>query len=222
MAGVTKTHLQLGDNNTAANNFMLTSQAADGTMKLARGNNGTTTQDILTVNAAGLITMVNGEILTVSKIQSGISQAATSGTSITFTGIPSWAKRITLMLNGVSKNSTSPIRVRIGSGSVEATGYLGMALRSLTGGAVGTASITAGFDCAGADVAASTNHGMIILTLVSANTWSCVLNVGLADASTMNTTTGTKTTAGALDRISLTSVNGTDTFTAGSVNIFYE
>ena len=53
MAGITKTHIQLGDSATATNNFMLTSQTADGTMKLARGNNGATTQDILTVNADG-------------------------------------------------------------------------------------------------------------------------------------------------------------------------
>jgi len=55
MSGVTKTHVQLGDSSTATNNFMLTAQAADGTMKLARGNNGATTQDIMTVNAAGKV-----------------------------------------------------------------------------------------------------------------------------------------------------------------------
>jgi len=33
---------------------------------------------------------------------------------------------------------------------------------------------------------------------------------------------GTKTISGVLDRIRLTTVNGTDTFDAGSVNILYE
>ena len=55
MAGITKAHIQLGDSATATNNFMLTAQAADGTMKLARGNNGATTQDVLTVSASGVV-----------------------------------------------------------------------------------------------------------------------------------------------------------------------
>jgi len=44
---------QLGLSVTPANNFTLTAEADNGTMKLARGNAGATTQDILTVDAAG-------------------------------------------------------------------------------------------------------------------------------------------------------------------------
>jgi len=57
MSGVTKTHVQLGDSLTATNNFMITAQAADGTMKIARGNNGATTQDILTVATDGRVSL---------------------------------------------------------------------------------------------------------------------------------------------------------------------
>jgi hypothetical protein len=53
MSGHIKTHVQLGDSNTPANNFTLTSQANDGSMKLARGNFNATTQDVMTVDAAG-------------------------------------------------------------------------------------------------------------------------------------------------------------------------
>ena len=53
MAGVTKTNIQLGDSLTATQNFTITAAAADGTMKLARGNAGATTQDVLTVDANG-------------------------------------------------------------------------------------------------------------------------------------------------------------------------
>lgn len=53
MAGTIKTQVQLGDSVTATQNFTLTSEAADGTMKLARGNKGATTQDILTIDTAG-------------------------------------------------------------------------------------------------------------------------------------------------------------------------
>lgn len=46
---------QLGLSNTPANNFTITAEADNGTLKLARGNAGATTQDILTVNASGLV-----------------------------------------------------------------------------------------------------------------------------------------------------------------------
>lgn len=55
MAGTIKSNVQLGDSATAANNFMLTAEANDGTLKLARGNQGATTQDVMTVDAAGKV-----------------------------------------------------------------------------------------------------------------------------------------------------------------------
>lgn len=53
MAGkITANVLQLGDSVTATQNFVLQSNV-DGSAKLARGNAGATTQDILTVDASG-------------------------------------------------------------------------------------------------------------------------------------------------------------------------
>jgi hypothetical protein len=49
---------QLGQSGTATQNFTLDATAADGTMKLARGNAGATTQDILTVDASGFLSAV--------------------------------------------------------------------------------------------------------------------------------------------------------------------
>lgn len=46
---------QLGLSGTPANNFTLDASADNGTMKLARGNAGATTQDIMTVDAAGKV-----------------------------------------------------------------------------------------------------------------------------------------------------------------------
>jgi len=45
--------VQLGSSATPANNFTLDASADNGTMKLARGNAGATTQDVMTVDAAG-------------------------------------------------------------------------------------------------------------------------------------------------------------------------
>lgn len=63
MAGTIKSNVQLGDSLTAAQNFVLTAAAADGTLKLARGNAGATTQDILTVDAAGIMSAVGGKLI---------------------------------------------------------------------------------------------------------------------------------------------------------------
>lgn len=59
MAGTVKTNnLQLGDSSTATQNFTLQTNV-DGTAKLARGNAGATTQDILTIDAAGKVDLLN-------------------------------------------------------------------------------------------------------------------------------------------------------------------
>lgn len=55
MAGQIKVdHLQLGDSLTAAVNFVWQTNT-DGSAKLARGNVGATTQDILTINSQGAV-----------------------------------------------------------------------------------------------------------------------------------------------------------------------
>lgn len=51
---------QFGKSNTAANNFVLDASADNGTLKLARGNAGATTQDILTVDANGKVSAPQG------------------------------------------------------------------------------------------------------------------------------------------------------------------
>ena len=77
MAGTIKTNVQLGDSSTATQNFTLTAAAADGTMKLARGNAGATTQDILTVDANGRVAMPNN-VVAFSAYQSS-AQSISSG-----------------------------------------------------------------------------------------------------------------------------------------------
>ena len=59
MAGKTVVNtVQLGDSATATQNFVLKTNA-DGTAVLARGNDGATTQDILTIDAQGNVTNAN-------------------------------------------------------------------------------------------------------------------------------------------------------------------
>ena len=144
--------------------------------------------------------------------------ASTSGTSIDFTGLPSWIKRITVMLAGVSSNGTSNFQVQIGAGSIDATSYT-----SVISAGAGAYTSTTGFILTGVISAALSRNGTCVLTLVGSNLW--VASSVIANSDTTYTTSigaGQKTLSGTLDRVRITTVNGTDTFDAGTVNILYE
>lgn len=173
------------------------------------------------VTATGTLASSAG---TTYPLVSGTAQATTSGTSIDFTGIPSWAKRITLMFSGVSTNGTSNWLIQLGTASgIENTGYLGVGAYLGTG-ATG-ANYTTGF---GLLIGGATHvmHGMIMISQLSssANIWTCSGQLGGTGggAGYIYSTAGAKSLAAVLDRVRITTVNGTDTFDAGSVNILYE
>ena len=223
MAKVSGNAVQLGDSATASQNFVLQTML-DGTAKLSRGNLGSTTQDVLTVDAAGKVTLTNGEVVTASKLQSGTAVASTSGTSIDFTGIPSWAKRITVMFNGVSTNGSSIPQIQLGdSGGIENTGYTGNgSLISDTANSPITTSSSTGFILNGTGAATYIMSGRLELTLLNSNTWVLSSCMGLDSLSVVILGGGSKTLSSSLDRIRITTVNGTDTFDAGSINIMWE
>lgn len=147
--------------------------------------------------------------------------AATSGTSIDFTGIPSTARAILISLQGVSTNGSSVLAFRIGSGSVDATGYLGTSVFVSTGTAVNN---TTYFGVEDGGSASAVRHGVLMLTLLnsSTNLWSYAGNVSRSDIASSTIASGSKSLSGALDRVRLTTVGGSDTFDAGSINIMYQ
>lgn len=152
-------------------------------------------------------------------IKSGTAVASTSGTSIDFTSIPSWVKRITVMLDGVSTNGTSNPLIQIGdSGGVETSGYASSSVAADS--VVVVATYTAGFGIRAGNVANSLS-GHLILTLRGSNAWICSGTVSAA-AGAIFTVAGTKALSDILDRVRITTVNGTDTFDAGTINILYE
>jgi hypothetical protein len=151
----------------------------------------------------------------------GTVQATTSGTAINFTGIPSWVNRITVSLNSVSASGTSTILIRIGSGSFLITGYTGVASTSI-GGATGSSNLSNGFAISLSNTAASSLFGSLMLVKLSGNDWNAIGVFGTGNEARTILVGGSASLSGALDRISLTTANGTDTFDAGSINILYE
>jgi hypothetical protein len=152
-----------------------------------------------------------------TNIVSGTAVASTSGTFIDFTSIPSWVKRITVMFNGVSTSGTSNIQIQIGSGSITITGY-----NSTASSGSAAVNATSGFLLTQSVTAPTTQTGLITLATLGSNIWIEQGNLAFNNASTGNISAGNISLSGILDRVRITTVNGTDTFDAGSINILYE
>jgi hypothetical protein len=155
--------------------------------------------------------------------------ASTSGTSIDFTGLPSWIKRITVMFDGVSTSGTSIVGIRLGtSGGIVSTGYAGTAADLVNTGTVVAVANTTLFllgGGSGSTTASSLRHGSATISLLdsSTNTWVHTGSLSLTGGTAMTANFGGKVAlGGTLDRVRITTVNGTDTFDAGSINILYE
>lgn len=163
------------------------------------------------------ITLDGSNLNTVGVINSKTAVASTSGTSIDFTSIPAGVKRITVMFNGVSTNGLSPLRIQIGSGSVETSGYTG---------AVGTRGAedfnSTGFLLSRGVAATGTQSCIATLCTLGSNIWAISGTLAANTGDAPSFFAGNKTTSGTLDRVRITTVNGTDTFDAGSINILYE
>jgi hypothetical protein len=158
------------------------------------------------------------QVIGISRSGSATAQATTSGTSIDFTSIPSVINKISVVFSAVSTTGTSRILVQVGSGSVDATGYVSTGNNA--DNSIGVISSSAGF-IINYNAAALSLSAILTIIRVSGNTWAC------SHSGSLGTTLsvfggGTKTLGGALDRVRLTTVNGTDTFDAGAVNIYYE
>lgn len=209
-------------NASVTNTGLISSGDATGILQLQ--SNGTTG---LTVNANANVTVNTNLFVSGAEVEplvQGTAQNTTSGTSIDFTGIPNWVKRITVMFSGVSTNGTSNWLIQLGTASgIENTGYLGVG--TWVGSTVTGSNYTAGF---GLPIGGATHvlHGMFMISQLSSstNTWTCSGSLGGTGgaAGFIYSTAGAKSLTTTLDRVRITTANGTDTFDAGSINILYE
>lgn len=182
---------------------------------------------VLATDGSTTITTLNGTTITGTSVRgvitSGTAVASTSGTAIDFTGIPSWVKRVTVMFNGVSTNGTSDLRLQVGSGSVTTAGYASSVCRcgAAANFYVQSASAAA-FQLTNSFLAADVQFGQIVIANITSNTWTLSANISSLTANSQCLAAGSIALTGTLDRIRITTANGTDTFDAGSINILYE
>jgi len=214
---------------------------------MANGTIGVSQIDVLTTSGTGTLSIVppatnTNRTLTLPDgtgtiVANGVNGSLVSGTAVTcanqtsidFTGIPSWVKRITVMFSGVSTSGTSLFLVQLGdAGGIETTGYVGgiisvdLTVGDNTGGTVSTAGMIVG-----GGVAAATYSGTAVFSTLGSNIWVGQSNTSAGSAGTFLTIGNCgKTLSDTLTQVRITTVNGTDTFdttpSAGKINIMYE
>lgn len=174
----------------------------------------------VTINGSAGVTTNSGAVY--DSIQRGTSVTA-SGTSVDFTSIPSWVRRITVMLSGVSTSGTSVVQIQLGSSTYTTSGYVSIGT-GITAGTVSSVTNNAtGFGIGNeGGTAASTRVGAFTFTNISGNIWTATFQYALSDATRALFGSGNVTLGGVLDRVRITTVNGTDTFDAGTINILFE
>ena len=208
-------------NNTAA--FQTVAPSTSGNVLTSNGTTwASTAPSTGSATAIGQVPFsTNGTTFTpTQKITQGTAVTTTSGTSVDFTSIPSWVKRITITLSGVSLNGTSSLLFQLGTGGTPVTsGYTG-ACSSLGSTVVSTNSTTGFFMYL--SVAAYTVSGSITFFNLNSNVWVASGVGGYTNVAGTTTTGGSVNVGGVLNLVRMTTVNGTDTFDAGSVNILYE
>jgi hypothetical protein len=172
----------------------------------------------VTIDGSASVTINSGAVL---GINSATAVASTSGTSIDFTSIPSYVKRVTVMFSGISTNGTSNLLVQLGYGATPTyvtSGYLGSAT---TQGGTSTA-LTTGFMVSSSVLAADGFSGIATITNITGNAWTMTSMVGNTVNNNVRYCAGNVSTVSALTAVRITTVNGTDTFDAGTINILYE
>lgn len=170
----------------------------------------------VTVTSAGVTAIGSAKVTSAMLAQPMTlmsSQATTSGTSFTFPSIPSWVKRITVMLDQVSTAGTSRVTIRVGAGAAATTGYT-----SIWGGTDDL--YTNGFTLGAYNSAADSRSGLLVIAKITGNTY--VATGSFIDGSIVRQIAGRVALGGVLDRVVVTTENGTDAFDAGTVNIMYE
>lgn len=165
-----------------------------------------------------LIGGVYRPITTATVVSSGANNA-------TFGSIPSWVKRITVILSEVSMTNTSvSVSIQIGpAAGFETTGYTSSSVSAEATTLANTGSTTSHIlmPSTATTNAAWAISGHAVFTNITGNTWVGSSSIfGTASATSWCNATSSKTLAGVLTQIRVQVSGGT--FDAGNFNIFYE
>ena len=191
-------------------------QTADTSGSLSLQANGTTissitsTGEAVTGNISATGTVADGTA-TIRPLVSGTAVTA-SGSSITFSSIPSWVKRVTFIYSSLVSTTGSTV-IQLGtSGGLATSGYLGASMNENTSNN-SVSNISTGFSLQNA----GTSHGIVTFVNITGNTWVGSGTIGWSNSALIGYLSGTIALSGTLTQLALVG-----TFTSGSVNILYE
>lgn len=177
---------------------------------------GTMTVQAPVTNSNRVLTLEDADG-NLSPLVLGTAQTA-SGTSVNFTDIPSWVKRITVSLSGVSGAAGLSGAVQLGVGGVLIT--TGYAAGQISPPGTTYNALTGGIVTFGTSAAASTISGVATLTHLGNNIWSATSMMNRTTDNVIMISAGTISLAGVVNRISV--ITTSSTFDAGTINILYE
>ena len=185
-------------------------QTADTSGVLELQSNGTTQFTVDSTGAYG-------------QVERGTVVTCVGQTSIDFTSLPSWVKRITVMFSGVSTSGSSNFLIQAitGTSTIVNSGYSSSASTGASG-----ATSTAGNVLMAVTADGTVYNIAATLVNVTGNTWLTTSVGGTGASNAGNISGGTVSLGAVLTGVRITTVNGTDTFdttpSAGSINILYE
>jgi hypothetical protein len=172
----------------------------------------------LTLPSGSGTVAVNG----ISTNVASLGAVTASGTSVDFTSIPAYARKVTLVYNQLSTNGTSDYLIQLGTASsIETSGYLANAV---TVASISTGySFTTGYGFIISPSAANSYSGVVTFFLVSDASYAWSANgMGSAGSTTIQFASGGKVLGGVLTRLRVTTSGGANTFDNGTINVFYE
>jgi hypothetical protein len=154
-------------------------------------------------------------------ITAGTVQATTSGSAIDFTSLPAGINRITVILDQVSLSGTDDLLIQLGdSGGIETTGYTCQSV-VVSGAGTSISADTTGFNISSGSATRAIS-GIMVLCRITSNTWVASFTGSTSAGTAMGVySAGSKSLSAELDRLRI-DTDGTDTFDAGQINIFYE
>jgi hypothetical protein len=157
---------------------------------------------------------------TVSTSQT-VASTTISTVGFVFTSIPSWAKRVTIVIDSISSNGTSDMEVIVGTSSgFVSTGYVGGGYLISSSGVSGKVWTT-GFLIYNNAAATSLSGSCVISNTPGTNRWVASSALGGNSSYFGFGSGGSIALSGVLDRVQIKTTS-TDVFDAGTVSIVYE
>lgn len=233
-SNVTLTALQYGQpiinitGTLTANVQLLFPDGIAGQWSVINSTSGAFTVTAKTVSGTGVTLskvspniIVSNSINILSASQTEYSAIITTNGSAAYdiAGIPAGIKRLRLWFNGVSTNGSSTVVIRLGSGTIDSSGYSSVCFTNAN-----VPLQTSGFVLTPFVDQTDSRSGQFQLERISGNSFVAtgLFTQGQATGAFNASLVGTKTLSGDIDSIRITTSNGTDLFDSGNVKIEWE